>query len=48
MVRDWGQAVGLQRPDLLSSSIEVSVESHLMAFAAERSRLQRTIEEVRL
>lgn len=48
MVRDWVQAVGLHRPELLSSSIEVSVESHLMAFAAERSRLQRTIEEVRL
>ena len=48
MVRDWVQAVGQQRPELLSSSIEVSVESHLMAFAAERSRLQRTIEEVRL
>lgn len=48
MVRDWVQAVGQQRPELLSSSIEVSVESHLMAFAAERSRLQRTIEAVRL
>ncbi|MFN5164073.1 MAG: Gfo/Idh/MocA family protein [Pseudomonadota bacterium] len=48
MVRDWVQAVGQQRPELLSSSIEVSIESHLMAFAAERSRLQRTIEEVQL
>lgn len=48
MVRDWVQAVGQRRPELLSSSIEESVESHLMAFAAERSRLQRTIEDVRL
>ena len=48
MVRDWVQAVGQQRPELLSSSIEESVESHLMAFAAERSRLQRTIEDVSL
>lgn len=48
MVRDWVQAVGQQNPALLSSSIEDSVESHLMAFAAERSRLQRTIEDVRL
>lgn len=47
MVRDWVQAVGQQRPELLSSSIEESIESHLMAFAAERSRLQRTIEDVR-
>ncbi len=48
MVRDWVQAVGQKNPALLSSSIEDSVESHLMAFAAERSRLQRTIEDVRL
>lgn len=48
MVRDWVQAVAHQDPRLLSSSIEESVEGHLMAFAAERSRLQRTIEDVRL
>jgi len=48
MVRDWVQAVGQQDASLLSSSIAESVESHLMAFAAERSRLQRTIEDVRL
>lgn len=48
MVRDWVQAVGQQNPALLSSPIDASVESHLMAFAAERSRLQRTIEDVRL
>ena len=35
-------------PALLGSPIEESVESHLMAFAAERSRLQRTIEDVRV
>jgi len=48
MVRDWVQAVAQRNPALLSSSIEDSVESHLMAFAAERSRLQRTIEDVRV
>ncbi|MGN6829549.1 Gfo/Idh/MocA family protein [Paucibacter sp. M5-1] len=48
MVRDWVQAVGQQDPTLLSSSIEASVESHLMAFAAERSRLNKTIEDVRV
>jgi len=48
MVRDWVQAVAQRNAALLSSSIEDSVESHLMAFAAERSRLQRTIEDVRL
>ncbi|NRF71851.1 Gfo/Idh/MocA family oxidoreductase [Aquincola sp. S2] len=46
LVRDWVQAVGQRDKSLLSSSIEVSVESHLMAFAAERSRLNGTIEAV--
>ena len=48
LVRDWVQAVYQKDKSLLSSSIEVSIESHLMAFAAEKSRLNRTIEEVRL
>lgn len=48
LIKDWIQAVYQQNKDLLSSSIEVSVESHLMAFAAERSRQQRTIEDIRL
>ena len=48
LVKDWIQAVAQQNKNLLSSSIEVSVESHLMAFAAERSRLNRTIEDIRL
>jgi predicted dehydrogenase len=48
LVRDWVQAVSQQNKALLSSTIEVSVESHLMAFGAERSRLNRTIEDIRL
>lgn len=48
LVKDWVQAVYQQNKDLLSSSIEVSVESHLMAFAAERSRQNRTIEDIRV
>ncbi len=48
LVKDWVQAVYQQNKGLLSSSIEVSVESHLMAFAAERSRLNRTIEDIRI
>jgi predicted dehydrogenase len=46
LVKDWVQAVGQQDPALLSSSIDVSVESHIMAFAAERSRLNETIEKI--
>ncbi len=48
LVRDWVQAIYQQEPGLLSSSIDVSVESHLVAFAAERSRLKRTIEDIKL
>ncbi len=48
LIQDWVQAVAQQDKTLLSSSIDVSIESHLMAFAAEKSRLQRTIEEVKL
>ena len=48
LVRDWVQAVAQNDPSLLSSSIDVSVESHLVAFAAERSRLNRSIEDVRI
>jgi predicted dehydrogenase len=48
LMTDWVQAVAQQDSSLLSSSIEVSIESHLMAFAAERSRLNRTIEEIKL
>ncbi len=48
LMKDWVQAVYQQNKDLLSSSIEVSVESHLMAFGAERSRQNRTIEDIRL
>ena len=48
LVKDWIQAVAQKDKGLLSSSIDVSIESHLMAFAAEKSRLNRTIEEVKL
>lgn len=46
LVADWIQAVSKKDKSLLSSSIDASVESHLMGFAAERSRLGGTVEEV--
>ena len=46
LMKDWVQAVGHQNPAILSSRIDVSVESHLMAFAAERSRMNKTIEKI--
>ncbi len=48
LMKDWVQAVYQHDKTLLSSSIETSIESHLMAFAAEKSRLNRTIENVTL
>jgi predicted dehydrogenase len=48
LMKDWVQAIAQQDKSLLSSSIEISIESHLMAFAAEKSRLNRTIEEIKL
>ncbi len=39
LVRDFVQAVSRHDPSLLTSTIDASMESHLMAFAAEESRL---------
>lgn len=39
LVADWIQAVAQQDTSLLSSTIDASIESHFMGFAAEKSRL---------
>lgn len=38
LVRDFLRAVSAQDPKLLSSTIDVSIESHVMGFMAEKSR----------
>lgn len=38
LVRDFLRAVSAQDPKLLSSTIDVSIESHMMGFMAEKSR----------
>lgn len=38
LVHDWVQAVSQRDPGLLTSTIDASIESHLMGFAAEKSR----------
>lgn len=40
MIRDWIEAVRNQDASLMTTPLEDSLESHLMAFAAERSREQ--------
>ncbi len=39
LAHDWIQAVSQRNPDLLTSTIEASMESHLIGFRAEESRL---------
>ena len=48
LVRDFLEAVDTRDFAKLSSSLDASVESHVMGFACERSRLNGTKEEVRL
>jgi predicted dehydrogenase len=43
MIRDWIEAVRKQDSSLMSTPLEDSLESHLMAFAAERSRAKDKI-----
>jgi Oxidoreductase family, NAD-binding Rossmann fold/Oxidoreductase family, C-terminal alpha/beta domain len=48
LVADWIQAVAKQDPSLLTSTIEASIESHVMAFRAEASRKNQSVESVKL
>lgn len=48
LLRDWIKAVDQQDAGLLTSTIDASIESHLMGFMAEKSRLNDTIEPVKL
>ena len=43
---DWIQAIDKQDRSLLTSTIGASIESHIMGFAAEKSRKDKTVEEV--
>jgi predicted dehydrogenase len=46
LLRDWIQAVSQHNPNLLTSTIDASIESHIMGFMAEKSRETRRIEAV--
>lgn len=46
LVGDWIRAVDQQDASLLTSTIDASIESHIMGFQAEKSRLQGTVERV--
>lgn len=46
LVADWIQAVSQHNPNLLSSTIEASIESHVMCFKAEESRVTKKVMEI--
>ena len=46
LVADWIQAISQRNPDLLTSTIDQSVESHIMGFEAEKSRLEGKVREI--
>ncbi|MDX1665662.1 MAG: gfo/Idh/MocA family oxidoreductase, partial [Saprospiraceae bacterium] len=46
LVRDWIRAVVDQDASLLTSTLDASMESHLMGFLAEESRHRLTVERV--
>lgn len=48
LVTDWIKAVKEQDPDLLTSTIDASVESHVMGFMAEKSRKNKKMMPVKL
>jgi predicted dehydrogenase len=46
LVADWVKAVSKQDPSILTSSIDASIESHLMGFAAEQSRRSGQVKNI--
>lgn len=48
LVANWIQAITEKNPALLSSTIDQSIESHLMGFAAEKSRLEKRVADISL
>ena len=48
LMRDFVEAASREDKSLLTSTLEASMESHLMGFLAEKSRRDRTVEAVRL
>jgi hypothetical protein len=48
LVRDRLQAVSQKNPALLSSTIDASIESHIMGFMAEKSRKTGRVEKISL
>lgn len=48
LVTDWINAIDKKDPSLLTSTIDASIESHVMGFMAEESRKTKKVKEVKL
>lgn len=48
LVNDWLLAISKKDPSLLTSTIDQSIESHIMGFMAEKSRKSKKVMDVRL
>lgn len=48
LVRDWVMAVSKQDSSILTSTIDVSIESHVMSFKAEESRLTQKMAPIEI
>jgi hypothetical protein len=48
LVTDWLKAISHHDPALLTSTIDASIESHVMGFMAEESRKHKKVMEVKL
>jgi predicted dehydrogenase len=48
LAQDWVNAVSKHDPKLLTSTIDASIESHVMGFMAEESRKRKQVMEVKL
>jgi hypothetical protein len=48
LVADWLQAVAQHDPGLLTSTIDASIESHIMGFMAEKSRKEKTVVDIEM
>ena len=48
LVANWIEAVSKNDASLLTSTIDASIESHLMGFAAEQSRKENKVVEIKV
>lgn len=48
LAENWVQAVAQRKPELLTSTIDQSIESHIMGFMAEESRKTKRVMDIRM